>query len=45
MQFPAPEPTRYGALSDRFVDTMLKARDPVVLSDDYAPIARLLGPG
>ncbi len=45
VQFPAPEPTRYGALSDRFVDTMLKARDPVVLSDDYAPIARLLGPG
>ena len=45
MQFPAPEPTRYGALSDRFVDTMLYARDPVVLSDDYAPIDRLLGPG
>ncbi|MGR3494058.1 fused MFS/spermidine synthase [Citreimonas sp.] len=39
---PAPDQTRFGALGDAFVDQLVEARG-LVLTDDYAPIDRLMG--
>lgn len=39
---PAPEPTRFGALADGMV-AALTAERGMVLTDDYAPIDRLMG--
>jgi len=41
----APEPTTYGALGRGFTDGLLATKNPLILTDDYAPIDRLLGPG
>ena len=41
---PAPEPKRFAALGQTFADGVLKARNPFVLTDDFAPIDRLLAP-
>ncbi|MBU3259726.1 fused MFS/spermidine synthase [Roseovarius sp. PS-C2] len=41
----APDTKRFGVLSDRFVQTVLSPKGASVLTDDYAPIDRLLGPG
>ena len=41
---PAPEPKRFAALGRTFADGVLKARNPFVLTDDFAPIDRLLAP-
>jgi len=41
---PSPDLTRYGALSGGFVAQMLARTDPVILTDDYAPIDRLVSP-
>ena len=38
----APDPARFGALSDTMVAS-LKARDSLILTDDFAPIDRLMG--
>ena len=38
----APDPARFGALSDTMVAS-LKARDSLILTDDFAPIDRLIG--
>ena len=38
----SPDPAQYGALSDRWVDALI-ARHGVLLTDDYAPIDRLVG--
>lgn len=45
LEAPSPEPTRYGVLADAFIQSLLRAKSPVILTDDYAPIDRLLGPG
>jgi len=42
---PAPEPTKYGALGRGFTEGLLSRKKPLILTDDYAPIDRLLGPG
>ncbi|RBI87753.1 spermidine synthase [Rhodosalinus halophilus] len=39
----SPAPTTYAALSEDYLDILLAAKDPVVLTDDYAPIDRLVG--
>jgi hypothetical protein len=39
---PAPEPTRFGALADGMVSALAAERG-MVLTDDYAPIDRLMG--
>jgi len=39
---PAPERTQFGALADGFVTRLAKDKG-TVLSDDYAPIDRLIG--
>ncbi|MBV0912228.1 fused MFS/spermidine synthase [Anianabacter salinae] len=41
---PSPDRTVFGALDGRFVDEVM-ARGTLILTDDYAPIDRLLGPG
>ncbi len=41
----APEPTAFAALAESFVDGLVARKDPVVLTDDYAPIDRLVGLG
>ena len=38
----APDAARFGALSDTMVAS-LKARDSLILTDDFAPIDRLMG--
>ena len=40
----APEPKRFAALGWSFTDRVLKARNSFVLTDDFAPIDRLLAP-
>ena len=40
-----PEPRSFGALDDSFIEGLLSEQAPPVLTDDYAPIDRLLGPG
>lgn len=45
LELPSPEPTRYGVLADGFIQSLVAAKSPVILTDDYAPIDRLLGPG
>jgi MFS family permease len=45
LELPAPKPTRYGVLADSFIQSLVAAKAPVILTDDYAPIDRLLGPG
>ena len=40
---PAPAPTRFAALSDSFLDGLLAEKGALVLTDDYAPIDRLVG--
>ncbi len=40
---PAPDFLRSGRLSAQAVDTLVARRDPPLLTDDYAPIDRLLG--
>ncbi len=39
----APEPKEFAALDQRFVDEIVAARQPRPLTDDYAPIDRLMG--
>jgi spermidine synthase len=39
----APEPTRFAALDAGFLDGMIAATGARVLTDDYAPIDRLMG--
>lgn len=39
---PAPEPTRFAAFADVFYDRTLKQRNGLILTDNYAPIDRLL---
>ena len=39
---PAPELTRFSALDEVFVNKLLSQRTHVILTDDYAPIDRLL---
>jgi spermidine synthase len=41
---PAPALSRFGALSEDFMQG-LRARNSVILTDDYAPIDRLVGTG
>ena len=45
LTLPAPEPTTYGALGRGFTEGLLATKNPLILTDDYAPIDRLLGPG
>lgn len=40
---PSPSPTRYAALAEGFLDEIVATRNTVILTDDYAPIDRLLG--
>ena len=40
---PAPDFLQSGRLSDQAVDALVARRDPPLLTDDYAPIDRLLG--
>lgn len=42
---PAPEPTQFAALDDVFYEKVLSLRNSTILTDDYAPIDRLLSPG
>ncbi len=39
----APQPTEFATLADEFVDGLVARKNPVVLTDDYAPIDRLIG--
>ena len=39
---PAPELKRFAVFDEAFAERVLAARDPVVLTDDFAPIDRLL---
>ena len=39
----APEPTRFAAMAQSFTDRLVAKSSPAVLTDDYAPIDRLLG--
>lgn len=45
LELPSPDPTRYAVLADSFIQSLVAAKSPVILTDDYAPIDRLLGPG
>lgn len=38
-----PDPTRFGKLSERFHQQLRTTRGPVILTDDFAPIDRLMG--
>jgi len=42
---PSPDRKRFGVLSQRFEQSILGNKDALILTDDYAPIDRLLGPG
>lgn len=42
---PAPALTRFAVLGDIFYKQVLKQRNSMILTDDYAPIDRLLSPG
>jgi len=42
---PAPDRKRFGVLSQRFEQSVLAGKEALILTDDYAPIDRLLGPG
>ena len=42
---PAPQLTRFAALGEEFYQQVLKQRSNLILTDDYAPIDRLLLPG
>jgi len=39
----SPEPRRFAVLEDRFIDGFVKRINAQVLTDDYAPIDRLMG--
>jgi len=39
----APNPTRFAAMAQRFTDRLVARSSPAILTDDYAPIDRLLG--
>ncbi|TCP40856.1 fused MFS/spermidine synthase [Rhodovulum marinum] len=41
----APEPTDFAPLDDAFVTRLMAAKDPTILTDDFAPIDRLVGLG
>jgi len=41
----APDPVPFAALADAFVDGLISRKTPVILTDDYAPIDRLVGLG
>jgi spermidine synthase len=45
LALPSPDLKTFGALADGFVTGLLASRGPVILTGDYAPIDRLLGPG
>ena len=40
-----PDPKPFGVLAEEFIHGLRAAKQPVILTDDYAPIDRLLGPG
>jgi spermidine synthase len=42
---PVPEPKAFAALGEGFVDALVARRGAVLLTDDYAPIDRLVGLG
>jgi spermidine synthase len=42
---PVPEPTRFAAFADIFYNQVLKQRRGLILTDDHAPIDRLLAQG
>ncbi len=42
---PAPEPMAFAPLGGDFVDALVARKDPPVLTDDYAPIDRMVGLG
>ena len=39
----APDPTRFAAMAQSFTDRLVARSSPAILTDDYAPIDRLLG--
>jgi len=39
----SPEPTRFAAMAQSFTDRLVGRASPAILTDDYAPIDRLLG--
>ena len=39
---PAPEPKKFAVLGNTFASQMLRARRPIILTDDFAPVDRLL---
>jgi predicted membrane-bound spermidine synthase len=39
----APEPTRFAAMADSFTNRLIAQSSPAILTDDFAPIDRLLG--
>jgi len=39
----APDPTRFAAMAQSFTDHLVARSSPALLTDDYAPIDRLLG--
>ena len=39
----APDPTRFAAMAKSFTDRLIARSSPALLTDDYAPIDRLLG--
>lgn len=45
IEVPAPDPMRFAAMADSFVDTLVAQRSGGVLTDDFAPIDRLLAGG
>ena len=38
-----PEPKRFAVLDPRFIDQVVKRTGAIVLTDDFAPIDRLVG--
>jgi predicted membrane-bound spermidine synthase len=42
---PAPEPAAFAPLGDAFIDGLVARKSPTILTDDYAPIDRLVGLG
>ena len=39
----APQEIRFAALGPGFIDSVLAAKDPMILTDDHAPVSRLMG--
>ncbi|WP_305968383.1 MULTISPECIES: fused MFS/spermidine synthase [unclassified Mameliella] len=39
----APQEIRFAALGPEFIDSVLTAKEPMVLTDDHAPVSRLMG--